>query len=85
MNKKKILGCFLSWVDEKDGRNIIRHYCNDGLFREYVTFGDVKGCLNTWKYDGWADKTARKHNLRRWRVTFFYEGDTINGDGTISK
>ena len=59
--------------------------CNDGLWRNGVTFGNVKGCLKTWRKAGFARLAARKLGLKEWTIKFAYAGDTILSNGTIEK
>ena len=35
-------------------------YCNDGLFRGFVQFGNDSGCLKFWSKAGFADLKAKK-------------------------
>jgi len=60
-------------------------FCNDGRFRRSVTFGNVNGCLKTWRKPGFAKLAARKLGLEEWTIKYAYAGETINHDGTVTK
>lgn len=59
--------------------------CSDRLWRRNVTFGNVQGCLKTWRKPGFAKLAARKLGLEQWTIRFAYAGDTVRSDGTIEK
>jgi len=58
-------------------------YCNDGLFRRSVFFGNVPGCLKFWKKAGFAKRAARKLGLTEWTVHHVYEGDEVDNFGNV--
>lgn len=58
-------------------------YCNDGLFRQSVFFGNVKGCLKFWRKSGFAKRKARKIGLSEWTIYHVYEGDEVDHFGNV--
>ena len=60
-------------------------FCNDGRFRRSVLFGNVSGCLKTWRKPGFAKLAARKLGLEKWTIQYAYAGEIINHDGTVTK
>lgn len=60
-------------------------YCNDGLFRRSVFFGNVKGCLKFWRKSGFAKRKARKIGLSEWTIYHVYEGDEVDHFGNIER
>jgi len=77
--RKKPSAVFL--INDKNGAML----CNDGLWRRHVTFGNVTGCLKTWRKPGFAKLAARKLGLEEWTIKYAYAGDSINHDGTVTK
>jgi hypothetical protein len=58
-------------------------YCNDGLFRQSVHFGNVSGCLKFWKKAGFAKLKARKLGLSEWSIFHVYPGDEVDSVGNV--
>jgi len=58
-------------------------YCNDGLFRQSVFFGNVSSCLKFWSKAGFAKLKARKLGLSQWSVFHVYDGDTVDNFGNV--
>ncbi len=58
-------------------------YCNDGLFRQSVFFGNVPGCLKFWKKAGFAKRAARKLGLSEWTIYHVYQGDEVDHFGNV--
>jgi hypothetical protein len=77
--RKKPSAVFL--INDENGAML----CNDGRFRRSVLFGNVPGCLKTWRKPGFAKLAARKLGLEQWSVKYAYAGDSINHDGTVTK
>lgn len=58
-------------------------YCNDGLFRGFVQFGNASGCLKFWSKAGFADLKARKLGLNDWSILHVDPGDSVDCFGNV--
>jgi hypothetical protein len=59
--------------------------CRDGKWRSRVLFGSQKGCLKTWKSLGWAERYARSRYLKKYTITYLYEGDEVSPTGEVTR
>jgi len=77
--KRKPVEYLLTW-NSKEGDLLP---CRDGKWRSHVLFGSRKHCLKTWASLGWAERFASRQYLKKYTITYLYEGDKILSDGAV--
>lgn len=75
---RKPVRYLLVWNSEEGDR----FPCLDGGWRDTVSF-EIGSCLKTWRSLRWAERYAEKRNLKKFTITFLYEGDKILSDGMV--